>query len=338
MIIPARNEEQDLGPALESVLCQADVELEVIVVNDHSSDRTGAIADAAAARDARVRVMHDPELPPGWLGKCNAMQQAAAMATSEMLLFTDADIMYQPRCFVAALMELERRGLDLLSLFPRMDCISTWENINLPSLVGGMAVFATPGIEDPGSNDALAAGAFLLIRAATLKAIGGFEPLKGAMLDDVELARLCKRNGRRVGLYIAPELLSVRLYKDNRHAFWGMTKNVLVALNGRLWLAPLVVLLPVLVFSVPIYCVVAGLVERNPLLAIAGASTYLLQYATFWMGRGLLRFHPGKALLFPLCALPVICCMARALYLYVFEGAVQWRGRTVRVRGDQPCT
>ena len=82
---------------LRSVLAQQDVELEVIVVNDHSSDRTGPIADSFAAADGRVKVIHDPELPPGWLGKCNAMQKAAAVAAGDVLLFTDADIVHAPR-------------------------------------------------------------------------------------------------------------------------------------------------------------------------------------------------------------------------------------------------
>jgi glycosyltransferase involved in cell wall biosynthesis len=332
VIVPARNEAADLGPALESVLWQHNVELEVIVINDHSSDETGAIAEAVAQRDPRVRVLHDPELRPGWLGKASAMQHGVALATSEILLFTDADIIFGPHCFAAAMIELERRQLDFLSLFPRIDCVSIWENINLPCLVGGFAMFATPAIEDPRSSDALAAGAFLLIRAAAFQAIGGFEPIKGAMLDDVELARLVKRNGRSVGFYLAPDLLEVQLYKDNHHAFWGMTKNVLTGLNGRLWLAPFVVLLPLLVFGVPLYSVVSGIVRGDLVLAIAGAGTYALQYATFWMGRKLFRFHPAKALLFPLCAISVICCMGRALYLYTVQGAVQWRGRTVRVR------
>ena len=124
VIIPARNEEQDLAEALASVLSQQDVELEVIVVNDHSSDRTGAIADTLAAADARVTVIHDPELPPGWLGKCNAMQKAVAVASGDMLLFTDADIMHDPRCFVTALAEMERRESRFSQPFSADECVS----------------------------------------------------------------------------------------------------------------------------------------------------------------------------------------------------------------------
>jgi hypothetical protein len=333
VIIPARDEERDLEQSLDSVLSQADVDLEVVVVNDHSRDQTGAIADSFARTDPRVRVLHDPELPPGWLGKCNAMQQAAALVSADVLLFTDADIVHESRCFVTALAEMEERALDFLSLFPEMKFVSFWENVILPTMIGAMAMFATPRIEDPDSSDALAAGAFLMVRSRVFHSLGGFGPIKHEMLDDVAMAKLIKRNGYRVGFRAAPDLLSVRLYKSNRHAFWGMTKNVLEGLNGRLWLAPAVMLLPAFVFGTPVVCAVAGIWEGDPVLATVGAITYVMQYANIWMGRRLWRFHPRKALFFPLVVVPVIACMARALYLYSLRGAVEWRGRTVRVRG-----
>jgi chlorobactene glucosyltransferase len=336
VIIPARNEEQDLAKALQSVLQQQEVELEVIVVNDHSSDRTGAIADDLERSESRLKVLHNPALPPGWLGKCNAMQHAASLASADVLLFTDADIMHHPRCFVTALAEMEQRNLDFLSLFPRMQFVSLCENIILPTLIGGMTLYATPGIEDPDSPDALAAGAFLMVRTRVFRDLGGFEAIKHQMLDDLELAKLIKRHGYRVGFHAAPEFLSVRLYKDNRHAFWGMTKNVLEGLNGRFWLAPAVMLLPVLVYWTPLFCAAAGAWEGDFLLVSVAAATYALQYATIWPGRRLFQFHPAKALLFPLVVIPVIVCMVRALYLYLFQGAVEWRGRTVAVRGTGP--
>jgi glycosyltransferase involved in cell wall biosynthesis len=332
VIIPARDEEGDLALSLQSVLGQENVDLEVIVVNDHSRDQTGAIAEAMARSDSRVRVLHDPVLPPGWLGKCNAMQQAAAMASADVLLFTDADIIHNPRCFVTALAEMEQRRLDFLSLFPRMQLVSVWENIIWPSLTGGMALFATAGIEDPASPDALAAGAFLMVRARVFHALGGFEPIKHEMLDDVALAKLIKRSGYRVGFRAAPELLSVRLYKDNRHAFWGMTKNILTGLGGRYWMAPAVLLVNVLIMWTPLLCAVAGAWEGNPALFVAGVATYALQLVIIYSGRRVFQFHPGKTLLFPLVVIPLSCCMVRALYLYALRGAVEWRGRIVQVR------
>ena len=121
---------------------------------------SGAIADRVADADPRVKVIHDPALSPGWLGKCNAMQKGMSMSSADVLLFMDADIEHHPRCFITALAEMERLELDFLSLFPRIRCISLWENAILPSLIGAIALFATPAIEDSESPDALAAGTF----------------------------------------------------------------------------------------------------------------------------------------------------------------------------------
>ena len=132
------------------------------------------------------------------------------------------------------------------------------------------------------------------------------------MLDDVALAKFFKRNGRRVGFRLAPDFLSVRLYKSNHHAFWGMTKNILEGLGGRFWLAPAVILLPIFVFWTPPYCALAGAFEGDLLLVAVAAGTYALQYASIWFARHFFEIQPAKAIFFPLVAIPVFCCMARA--------------------------
>jgi hypothetical protein len=114
-----------------------------------------------------------------------------------------------------------------------------------------------------------------------------------------------------------------------------MTKNVLEGLGGRFWLAPAVILLPIFVFWTPLYCALAGAIEGNAVLITVAASTYALQYAMIWSARRVFQFQPAKAFLFPLVAIPVLCCMVRALYLYSLRGAVEWRGRTIRVRGTR---
>jgi chlorobactene glucosyltransferase len=334
VIVPARNEERDIAAALQSILHQADVELEVIVVNDHSGDRTGVIVDGVAGADQRVTVIHHPDLRPGWLGKANAMQHASARATGAYLLFTDADVRHAPECFRTALAEVERHRLDFLSLFPTMHCVSFWENVNLPIYVGGLAQLAGPTIADDRSPDALAAGALLLVRSEVFRVAGGCEALRAELFDDVAMARLVKKHGGRVGFHAAPDLLQVRLFKGNRDAFWGTTKNILAGLRGRLWLAPAVLLLPVLVFWSPIAAALVGAAAGEPLLFLAGLATYAVQYAILLHGRELFAFHRGKASFFPLVAVVVFCCFLRALYYYVVRGSVLWRGRAVRVRSQ----
>ena len=186
VIIPARNEEYDLEPALRSVLNQEGVELEVVVVNDHSTDRTGALVDDIMRSDSRVTVLHDPPLTPGWLGKCNAMQHGAAGATGDYLMFTDADIFHVPGCFATVLKEMQRSTYDFISLLPRCDNQSLWENINIPIYFFGLAkLLATPGLENPDSSHAVASGALMLIKTPVFRDIGGFQGVKGQMFDDV---------------------------------------------------------------------------------------------------------------------------------------------------------
>ena len=333
VIIPARNEEQDIASSLRSVLNQEGVDLEVIVVNDHSTDRTGEIVDDIARSDSRMKVLHNPPLIQGWLGKCNAMQHGATNATGNYLLFTDADINHAPGCFVAALNVMQKNEYDFISLCPLWDNQSFWENVNMPIYFFGVAkLLATPGLEDPDSANAIATGALMLITTRVFRDIGGFEGVKSEMLDDVGLARLLKTQNYRVGYRLAPDCLQVRLFKNSRDAFWGTTKNILVAVEDHLWLAIPLIILGVLQNLAPLFAVAFGLLKTEPLLLIVGMATYGIQYFSFFSVRRLIRFHPFKLLFFPLVAIVATCCIVRALVSHV-KGAIIWRGREIKVKG-----
>jgi len=333
VVIPARDEEQDLETGLRSVLAQQGVELEVIVVDDHSTDRTGAIADRIAAADPRVRVLHAPPLPPGWLGKANAMQQGAALAHGEFLLFTDADIVHQPRCFASAVQLLRERAADLVSALPRLLVRTFWENVIVPMYVAGFAQYGSAAIDDPASPDAIASGGLMLMRKQVFDALGGMSEVRGEMFDDVGLARLLKRHGKRVVFRLSPQLLQVQAFKTNRQAFWGTTKNVMMIGNGRPALALAAVLLAAVMLWTPWLTVIAGAGAADPLPAGAGLATYLVQYALLLRGgRRLMQARWGALLFFPLVVVVVTCCTLRALYYRSIKGAVLWRGRAIKVR------
>lgn len=336
-ILPARNEELDIGGSLRSVLSQRDVSLEVIVVNDHSTDRTGEIAESIAREDPRVKVIHDPPLRPGWLGKCNAVQTAAEQAQGEYLLFSDADIHHEPQCFRTALAEMARHNLDFISLLPRIDCVSLFEHAVAQSFVGGLTHLAPPSIDDPKSPEAVGAGAFLLVKREVFVKVGGFEPVRTQMLDDVEFAKLMKRTGHRVAVRSAPEMLNVRLFKGNRSAFWGPTKNILAVIQDRLWMAPIVLLLPIIVFWTPLAAFAVGIVRKDSWLLSLSVTAYIVQLGLLIQGRKIFRLHPVKRLFFPLVALVTTCCLLRSLYYFVVRGSVLWRDRVVKIRGEEPA-
>ena len=332
VIIPARNEEQDIAAALASVLGQDGVELEVIVVNDHSSDRTGQIVDEISQSDSRVKVIHNPPLKQGWLGKCNAMQHGAAQATGDYFLFTDADINHARDCFATVLHTMQQENYDFISLFPLFDNQSFWENVNVPIYFFGLAkLLATPGLNDPNSSNAVASGALMLIKAEVFKDVGGFNAVKAEMLDDVGLARLLKKHNYRVGYRLAPDCLQVRLFKGNRDAFWGTTKNILVAVEGHMWLAIPLIILAILQIWTPLFTLAVGVIKANGLLIVLGAGSYGMQYLSFFSVKQLMRFRALKVLFYPLVVVAATCCMLRAL-LYHKRGAILWRGRKINVR------
>ncbi len=331
VVIPARNEEDDIETTVQSVLAQNGVDLELIVINDHSTDRTGEIINRIAAHDPRVRALHDPPLKEGWLGKANAMRYGASFATGDYVVFTDADIDHKPGSFVAAVREMEEHQLSLLSLLPLFVWESIWENAAAPALLLAVTNYLSGPIHDPESDDALAIGAFIMVDAQVYRALGGHEAVRTEMLDDVMLARHFKAKGQRVAFRVAPQCLSVRMYNGARAVFYGAIKHCLAIFGENFWLAvPLA-----LTFAIGGISVLAapfvGLFSLNPTLLALG----LLVYFEVWLAVVLARSYMRTDLLklagfvvgVPLLAGAILV----ATYQAVFYGSVLWRGRAIRV-------
>ena len=333
-IVPARDEAETLESALRTLLAQRGVDLQVILVDDHSSDATGGIADRLAFEDPRLKVIHDPPLPPGWLGKANAMQAGAGAATGDYLLFTDADVHHHPDSVASFVRALEAGRLDFISGLPIVEIRSFWEHVNVPMYVGGLGLadWMLERRGGPGASEAVAAGAFMLFRARCFREIGGFEPVKGDMLDDLGIARLLHRQRRPMGHRFAPECMRVQLFHGNRAAFWAPTKNILVAVEGFEWLAPILVVLNAAFYLIPPATAAWGISAGSPALALAGLGAYAVQYAGALPLRGIFKFGLVKYAAFPLVAVNTAACMARALYHHA-RGEVFWRGRGIRVKG-----
>ena len=145
------------------------------------------------------------------------------------------------------------------------------------------------------------------------------------------VARLVKADHDRVGFRLAPDCARVRLFKTNREAFWGATKNIPVAVEGRRWRAMPLVLLGFVQLWTPLLALALGVANAEGGLLLAGLATYGTQYLGFFTLRRLVRFRPSPLLCFPLAAIVAACCMTRALY-YSTKGVIFWRGRKIRVR------
>jgi glycosyltransferase involved in cell wall biosynthesis len=223
VIIPARNEEACLGDCLQSLVSQAGVPFEIIVIDDHSTDRTREIAQSFP----QVRVIDAGPLPQGWTGKNNAVETGARHSRGEWLLFTDADTVHLPGSLARALAEAQDNHAELLSYSPEQIAVTFWEMATLPVVFAELARQYPPStVSDPASPIAAANGQFILIRRETYNAVGGHAALAGEILEDVALARAVKRSGRKIRFRYAPDAVRTRMYRNYRQLRDGWTKNL----------------------------------------------------------------------------------------------------------------
>jgi chlorobactene glucosyltransferase len=330
-VIPARNEERGIEEAVRSHLAQDYPDLEVIVVEDRSTDGTAAILARIAGEDRRLTVVQGVEPPAGWLGKPHALAQGAARARGEFLLFADADVSYAPEAVTGAVALCAARGLDLLAFFPRFEMRGFWENVLMPYIP--ISYFFGPAFlinSDAQRRFAAGGGAGMLVRAASYRAAGGHEALRGSVIDDIHLAIRVRRAGGRCRMALADDLVRVRMYRGFREIFDGFTKNIAYAFEG--WLGAFLALSTAFTF-------VASTVPALALVArAAGAAVPARDVAWAALAVGLtvlargglalfLRYPMWAALTQPVTAVVWAAMMARSLARRFLRREVLWRGR-----------
>ena len=240
IIIPARNEEASLGTCLGSLVSQHGVDFEIVVVNDHSTDRTREIATSFAG----VRVIEAGDLPARWTGKNNAVVCGAREAHGKWLLFTDADTVHLPGSLARALTEAKEHKAEMLSYSPEQIAVTFWEMAILPVVFAELARQYPPSkVSDPASPIAAANGQFILIRRETYDAIGGHAAVAGDILEDVALAKLVKFSGRKIRFRYAADAVRTRMYRNFAQLREGWTKNLALLFPRPGWLAVKILLL-----------------------------------------------------------------------------------------------
>ena len=225
VLIPARDEEANIGAACAAVLASAGVELELIVLDDHSSDRTPVILDAIA--DPRLRVATVPSLPPGWTGKQHACAFGATLARHDLLLFIDADVSLAPDALTRVAGFMQRSGVGLGSGFPREEVVGLADGLLLPLihflLLGYLPIAAMRRSRAP----SLGAGCGQMI-AATRDAYdraGGHAAAPRTMHDGIMLPRAFRRAGMMTGIFDASRFATCRMYADSSALVEGLMKN-----------------------------------------------------------------------------------------------------------------
>src|SRR6266849_5932768 len=200
VLVPARNEQHRvLAECIGSILAQDYGCFEVIAVNDHSTDATGAILETLSKGDDRLRVIEGDEPPVGWLGKPCAMQQAFNHARGDWILATDADMIFDKAALRTAVdRTLEGKG-DAMTLIPQFEASSFWERVMILTWAWVLLMFTVfYRISNPKTQGAVGIGGFFLMRRAVFERVGGCEALKDEVMEDVRLAEMIKRSGARL--------------------------------------------------------------------------------------------------------------------------------------------
>lgn len=323
VIIPACNEEDTIGPALEARLAEGYPNAEYVVVNDRSTDRTGAIVDAIAARDSRVVPVHVTELPDGWLGKLNAMQVGVTRSTGEWILFSDADVHHEPGTLSRVIAYCEEQGKDHVSVFPWLWSSTFGIDVMLTSFLRLLGTMIRPWkAGDPTSKASFGGGFFNLCRRSALDRAGGLEPLRLEIADDGALGQLLKWSGARQAVLNGRGFVGLHYYRSLGEGFRGMEKNAFAAVRFSLTRALAGMAVIALAEIGPLLLLPSG----DSTLRGAGALalvTLAVTQAAFarWLARPIF-----SALFTPLGALLLIASTARSTFMTLARQGVEWRG------------
>lgn len=323
VVIPARNEQRAIEASVRSFLAQTYGDLEVVVVNDRSTDDTGPILDRIAKEDSRLHVLHGEPPPSGWLGKPWALQQGARRASGELLLFVDADLRYAPGTVAGAVHALEERDLAMLTLLPDMELRGFWEHVALPMLAFAFFVMLPSWLANRTRSPklALGGGTGMLMRRSVYESFGGHEPLRDAVVDDIGLARVTREHGGRTMAFRADHLVSLRMYHGGTEILNGFTKNVFVAMGRSYAIVTFWLAIGLVGSILPYALALAG--DRAAIATVALISaTRLLVFVP-------LRYGVVNALLaHPLMMSFWSLVMIRSAWVTGIRRQVHWRGRT----------
>ncbi|GGG68903.1 glycosyltransferase [Paenibacillus radicis (ex Gao et al. 2016)] len=233
ILIPARDEAGNIGPCLRSVLAESSPNIEVLVCDDHSTDGTTEAAQAAAADDPRLQILHSVTAPAGWTGKSHACHQLAQKARGEWWLFLDADARLGPGALEAAMDTALAQKRGLITGFPRQETGTWLERLMVPLMTFTIACHLPIRLVRHSANPIFVAahGAFMLIHADSYRATGGHEAFKSHLVDDMQLARAVKQAGLPVTLANIHPYVSMRMYQDASGVWNGYKKNIFAGMG-----------------------------------------------------------------------------------------------------------
>ncbi len=329
LLVPARNEATIIANTVQGLLVQDYHRFELLILDDHSEDDTAAIAQAAARDDVRFRLLTGADLPPGWLGKNWACHQLSQAATGDLLVFTDADVRWQPDALAALVCLAQQQSSDLLAVWPTQQTETWAERLVVPLMaLAALGYLPLPLVHHTRfAAFAAANGQCLAFRRPAYEAVGGHARVRDQIVEDIAFARRIKSAGLRLRMADAAGLITCRMYNNWPEVRDGYAKNILAGYGNKVWALLLAAIFHWLVFVGPWLWMIAALIARAPVLwpALLITLTIIVRGLTAAVTRQRIR----DALLIPVSVLLMTIITARALWWRWRQGGPRWKGRVL---------
>jgi cellulose synthase/poly-beta-1,6-N-acetylglucosamine synthase-like glycosyltransferase len=327
VVVPARDEQDSIGATLESLLASEGVRAQIVAIDDRSEDRTGDLMDAVASRSDNsantLEVIHNRDLPQGWLGKPHALALGVAQSRAPWLLFTDGDVIFAPDALELALRAATKTGSDHFVVVPTL----THEGVLAAGVQGSIQVLGQWAarmwkVQDPTAKDFFGVGGFNLLRADALKAFGGIERLRMEIVEDVSMGWLVKRELRRKSMMVlGPGLVKIAWIQGPLGIIRLLEKNAFAGNRYSIGMTTVSSVFLVLQAVVPLMALAAG-----PWGVAACITLYCSVALSFYANRKLNGISPLLAILYAPTVLILVWSFLRSMILTIKRGGVIWRG------------
>lgn len=323
VIIPACNEAENLEETVASLLAQDYGPLEIIVINDRSTDETGRVLELLAEKQTRVKGIHIHDLPEGMLGKNHAMHAGSSIAAGEYLLFTDADIRFEPTTLTRAMHHVQQHRLDHLTLLFRNTTPGGLLNAVIVEAMTGLLLLLQPWkVSDPGSKFFIGIGAFNLVRKEAYQAIGGHEANPMHPIDDIILGKTLHQAGFSQDCLRGQDFVSVDWYKGPGDMVGGLMKNVFAFYNFHV---PTGIGAGLVIIGLSIFPYLGTVFGRGLLQGVC-ALIILLKLGCFLAVCKIMKAPAGSVLWAPAAPFILLFISVRAMLVTLYNDGIDWRG------------
>jgi cellulose synthase/poly-beta-1,6-N-acetylglucosamine synthase-like glycosyltransferase len=323
LILAARDEEEKLPAALATLAAIDYPGLEIVAVDDRSSDGTARILDAYAAQHPRLKVVHVGELPKGWLGKPHALQSGYEVSNGELIVFTDADVKFEADALRRVVTLFRERRLDHLALLGDVERSGFWDTVLISFFAMGFQLATNPhNVSNPNSRTYAGVGAFQMLSRAAYEGCGTHRRLAMEVVDDMKLGKLVKMAGFRSGVAVAQHYVSVAWHLGLRNLVRGTEKNFFAWAQFRIWVAIAQILGLFILNVLPFIGVIFG---HGWIRVLAAISVVIA--VCFHLGVDLvMRASPFYCLTLPFGAMIFAYMILRSTVVTLRQGGIVWRG------------